>query len=318
MDRAEKIGLGIATGGHVLLFAALSASLLRTPEPLRLKNNPLDVTLVDEVALQSAAPRIAVEPPPSAQAPEKGPAEEARPAPAPAPAPVPPPPPKAAPKPQPAPKPLPKPKPVEKAKPLPKAAAPADKPAPRKPSETRPATPAKSVKTVTPVAPSASKLSTKATPKAASGSGTAQTSRASRLGPDFLKGIAAETPARPSPKPAAEGAPAEKMSAIQVARLNEAISQQIYPHLRLPSGADVEMLVASLDVKLAKDGSVIGRPAVLSVTGQTDSNRPQVNLYKERAVQAVLAASPFRNLPPEYHEQWRWLSPLRIYARKAQ
>jgi hypothetical protein len=34
-------------------------------------------------------------------------------------------------------------------------------------------------------------------------------------------------------------------------------------------------------------------------------------------VQAVLQASPFRGLPAEYYDQWNWLKPLRVYARKA-
>jgi hypothetical protein len=32
----------------------------------------------------------------------------------------------------------------------------------------------------------------------------------------------------------------------------------------------------------------------------------------------VLRASPFRDLPPEYYEQWKWLKPLRIYASLGQ
>ena len=34
MERAEKIGLGIATAGHVLLFGVLSTNFLGTPNPL--------------------------------------------------------------------------------------------------------------------------------------------------------------------------------------------------------------------------------------------------------------------------------------------
>lgn len=319
MERAEKIGLGIASAGHVLLFAALSAGLFAAPEPLRLKTTPMDVSLVDEVALEAAAPRLSTEPPPSAQAPAQGPVEEAAPAPAPAePSPTPPPPaPKPLPKSPPKADPAPKPRPVEKAKPLPRAASepkPSPKPQPKAPA--KPAPTAKAPAKPAPAAPAA-KPAPKAPAKAQSGAGTAQASRASRLGPDFLKGIDGPSPT-PATKPAQPGAPADKMSAAQVARLNDVISQQIYRHLRLPSGADVEMLVASLDVKLARDGSVVGRPQVLDVTGQTASNKPQVSVYKERAVQAVLAASPFQNLPAEYYEQWRWLSPLRVYARRAQ
>ena len=73
MERAEKIGLGVATAGHVLLFGLLSAGFLATPNPLKLNSPPMDVSLVDEVALQSTAPRISTESPPPSVAPEKAP-----------------------------------------------------------------------------------------------------------------------------------------------------------------------------------------------------------------------------------------------------
>ena len=64
MERADTIGLGIAGAGHVLLFAALSASWLAA-DPLTLDSEPIEISIADEVALQSAAPKIADAPPPS-------------------------------------------------------------------------------------------------------------------------------------------------------------------------------------------------------------------------------------------------------------
>ncbi|MGK2910832.1 MAG: cell envelope biogenesis protein TolA, partial [Sphingobium sp.] len=143
MERSEKIGLGIATAAHVLLFAVLSTGFLNTPNPLKLNSPPMDVSLVDEVALQSAAPQISRTPPPPSVAPEVG--ETAEPAPAePAPsepevAPAPP-----APAPRPVPKPVPAPatKPVERARPKP----PAPKPAPAKPTPAKATPPAEKAK----------------------------------------------------------------------------------------------------------------------------------------------------------------------------
>jgi len=83
MERAEKIGLGVATAGHVLLFGLLSAGFLATPNPLKLKTPPMEVSMVDEVALQSTAPQISTAPPPPSIAPEQGPTEDAAPAPEP-------------------------------------------------------------------------------------------------------------------------------------------------------------------------------------------------------------------------------------------
>ncbi|WP_417622769.1 cell envelope biogenesis protein TolA [Parasphingorhabdus sp.] len=103
MEKAEKIGLGIAAAGHVALFGALSLSVLSsTNEAFR--NKPIEVMIADEVGLESAAPDPAMITPATSVAPELGapeesslvepeplpepPKAEARPTPAVAPAPV--------------------------------------------------------------------------------------------------------------------------------------------------------------------------------------------------------------------------------------
>ncbi|WP_156679987.1 hypothetical protein [Sphingomonas profundi] len=171
MERAEKVGLGIATAGHVLLFAILSLGLVTRAKLPPLKNEPIDVVLVDAIGLRSAAPEATREPPAPSEAPTVAKPEEAvapaeappEPAPAPEPAPPKPTPPKPAP-PKPAPPkptppkptpPQPKPQPVEKPRPAPKPAPkpaptrPAEKPAPAKAAPAKPApakaTPAKPV-----------------------------------------------------------------------------------------------------------------------------------------------------------------------------
>src|SRR3546814_8945204 len=115
MERAEKIGLGIATAGHVLLFGELSANFLGTPNPLKLRTPPMDVQFVEKVGLEMAAPRISHEEMAPSEAPEIGPTEEAPPETAKVM-----PPPEHDTKPAPPPKKAsPAPKPVEKAKPKP-------------------------------------------------------------------------------------------------------------------------------------------------------------------------------------------------------
>jgi len=165
MDRTEKVGLGVAAAGHVVLFGLLSVGFLATPNPLKLSQQPIDVSLVPEVAVESSAPNPAeaaqsvapdVGAPEDAAAPEPveaSPEPQPEPAPAP-PAPAPPKPQPAPPKPQPAPpKPAPKPepkpqpkvepkpapKPVPRPKPQPPRPAPAAKPAPAKPAPAKPA-----------------------------------------------------------------------------------------------------------------------------------------------------------------------------------
>lgn len=128
MDRAEKAGLGIAAAGHVGLFAILSAGFLASaPEPLRLKPQPIEVQLVDEVGLESAAPVPSAQEPAAKLAEVEAPIEAPTPPPLPEPAPAPQPA-KAAPPPKPAPaKPKaapPKPQPIAKAAPAKPKAAP--------------------------------------------------------------------------------------------------------------------------------------------------------------------------------------------------
>lgn len=105
MDRAEKIGLSVASAGHVLLFAALSASWLAA-DPLKFDNAPIEISIADDVALQSTAPKIADAPPPPSGADQQADQPEPTP-PAPSPRdtvaePVPAPSPTPAPKPKPA------------------------------------------------------------------------------------------------------------------------------------------------------------------------------------------------------------------------
>jgi outer membrane biosynthesis protein TonB len=127
MDRAEKLGLGVATAGHVLLFGLLSVGFLATPNPLRLERPPVEVQFVDEVGLEATTPKPAETAPATSVAPELGPPEEAAPEPTPAPAePVAQPAPAPRPSPVPAPKPAP---PQPRAKAEPSKAPPRDKPA---------------------------------------------------------------------------------------------------------------------------------------------------------------------------------------------
>jgi hypothetical protein len=303
MERAEQIGLGIATAGHVLLFVVLSVGFLPTPNPLKLNSPPMDVSMVDEVALQSMAPRVSTTPPPPSQAPEQGPTEDA--APAPAPQAQPEPEPEVVPAPPP-PKPAPPRQVAEKAPPKPKPPAAPPKAAPKPtPPKAKPA-----------VKPTPAKETPKAKPAPekpkASGSGTATRQRGSLLGPDFLKGIQTEKPTRPAtPSPA----PAAALGPQQKAALDQEIRRQLKAHWRPPSGADADQLVTLLSVRLDKNGRVVGSPELVDQLGVTASNRPQAKLHAERAIQAVMLASPFQNLPQEYYEQWKWLKPLRFDAR---
>jgi hypothetical protein len=71
MERAEKIGLGVAAGGHIALFGLLSFSLLSQPDEA-FKPKAIEVMIADEVGLESASPNPALVPPATSVAPELG------------------------------------------------------------------------------------------------------------------------------------------------------------------------------------------------------------------------------------------------------
>ncbi|CAN5273767.1 hypothetical protein BH10PSE12_BH10PSE12_09350 [soil metagenome] len=281
MERTEKIGLGIATAAHVLLFGALSSTLLYTPDPLKLNSPPIDISMVDEVALHSTAPKVSFDPPPPSEAPEKGPTEEAAPAPAPKPEP------EVVPAPTPPPKPSPPKQQVEKPKPQPKP---------------KPAAPPKAVEKPKPVKETPKAAPTK--PAVVAGKGKTERPRGSLLGNDFLKGIQTEAPAKPAkpaPTPAAAIGPAQKSA------LDAEIRRQIKPYWKAPTGSDVEQLRTIIAVDLNRDGSISGVPEAVETTGQTDSNRGQVKLHQELAIKSIKLAAPFKLPANLYDNGWQSL-----------
>ncbi|OYW87539.1 MAG: hypothetical protein B7Z20_04870 [Sphingobium sp. 32-64-5] len=284
MERAEKIGLGIASAAHVLLFAALSSNWV-TPKRINLNNQPIEVSIADAVALRSTAPKLAPEPPPPTPGDVEGPPEQAAPAPVesvatPEPAP---PPPTPAPRPRavekPAPKPTPRPEPKkpepEKPKPAPKAPA-------REPSETK-------------------KAST-----GTSGKGSATQSKGSKLKLDTSDWKESASRSTSANSKASDGATASAIGPAQKSALDAEIRRQLKPHWKSPTGADVESLRTIVNVKLSRDGAVVGTPEIVDTLGVTASNRTQVRLHQEQAIKAIRLAAPF-NLPAQYFSSWQFL-----------
>jgi hypothetical protein len=174
MDRSERLGLGVATAAHIVLFGALSLGLLRTSIKLPPPQNVIDVSLADAVALESRTTNPAAEPPQAATAPELGAVEPEATPPEPVEAP-------------PIVTPPPAPRVIEPAKP---------KPLPR--DQAKP-TPAKAV----------AKPDAKPEPKTAP-----KPQRAPRLGKDFLKGLDVDAPSpRKAPAVAGDSAPVSAMAA---------------------------------------------------------------------------------------------------------
>ena len=314
MERAERIGFGVALVGHAALFAALSLSLLAARVPKPPVADTMDVQLVKDVGPTSAAPKVSQEAPAPSEAPEQGlPDDTTPPPPAPAPepkvTPAPPKPTPTPPKPEPKPQPTPKPAPVKPApkpkpeKPKPEKAEP-EKPAPQKPAPEKP-TPEKPTKAV----PEKPSKAAPAKPSKAAGlssdflkdlpqdkPGTAKP-KGSRLGSDFLKGLS------PEKSPGKASAPhASAVSARSMSGLVGMIAAKVKPCYNPPAGgADAGSITTTLSIRMNKDGSVASVTAG-SQTGVTASNGAYARQMADAARRAVLRCSPIAGLPPELYD----------------
>lgn len=276
MERAEKAALGVAALGHVALFGLLSVGFLASPNPNDLKSKPIEVSLTEDIALESGSPTPNADPK-QIEAPEEGPLELASPPPPPAP-----PTPRVEPTPPPRVEPAPAPRPAERARPRPER--------PKAREEARPAPPRRSR------LDSSIVENLRERPKAGR-------PRASRLSREMVEG-ATDSPSRGRDTTP----PGSTATAAVKSALAAEIVRQLKPHWRAPTGADADQLVTVVSARLNRDGSLAGTPQVVSQTGLTASNRAQADLHKERAVRAVQLAAPF-NLPEEFYDEWKLLRP---------
>jgi hypothetical protein len=333
MERSERIGLGVAGAGHLILFGLLSVGFLATPNPEKLKQQPIDVSLVKDVGLEAAAPQ-ALEEPAQSVAPETGepndaappaPAEPAtepapappQPAPPPAPKPAPPEPaPKAAPKPEPKPKPAP-PKPVDKPKPAPKPrpnpaaeraaaqkAKAAEDAAKQAAARTNAAADAKAQAAADARARAVADAKAKAAAAAkARGSGTDAASKAAkprggRLGDDFLKGLTSEPSKSKSQTPRAA-----KIDANALASIVQAIARQIQPcaDRQVDPGPGANQIVTTLNLRLNENGTLAATPTMVRQTGITGENERYAQRVRDLGIAAFKGCSPLK-LPAEFYD----------------
>lgn len=270
MDRAERIGLGTAVGGHALLLGAFALAGLLTADRI-VKPQPISVTLDGPVADVSTAPDpVQEEPAPAAAAAEPEPAE-------------------AEPTPamkieKPTPKPLPK--AVEKPKPVPQA-----KPAP-KPLLKQAATPPKPKSAAQPTPK-------QATPKQAS------PRPFSKSFEDAVRGTGSNP--QPTQGTAQQAGTVARKAGPEVRReVNAALGPQIRDKIErcAPTGLYIRQIETFVTLNLDATGRLLD-VRVDKQTGINDNNRPQAEPLKRCIIQAVRAASPFQGLDPEYHDVWK-------------
>lgn len=314
MQKAEKIGLGIAVAGHAVLFGLLSVGFLATPNPKKLIPQPMDISFAEEVAAEQSAPAQS-DAPAISEAPDTGAPEDAAPPeaveePAPEPAPAPPVP---APRPQPAPRPEPKPvpKPIPAPRPVPKPVPkPAPKPAPAQKSEPKPA-PAKQSARPAPARPApAAKAPAKpapAKPAATKGQGTnaqatAPRPRGGRLGDNFLKGIA-DTP-RPGKAEAPRGT---AVSTQSVAGLASAIQRQVQPCAnKIPNpGPGANQIRSRIRLQMRPDGTFAAKPELRGQTGVDGENQRYAQRVSELAIAALIQCAPYELPADLYDGGWK-------------
>ncbi|WP_299308017.1 hypothetical protein [uncultured Croceicoccus sp.] len=279
--REDRAGLGIAIAAHGAVLAGLLL-FAKDPPPVPVDiPEPITVTVSEEIALESVSPDPAANPAPSVAEQLGDPTPPAPSVAEPVPAPLPPrieqPAPQPQPRPEPRPQPRPEPRPQPRAEPKPQPKAeprPQPKPAPRAPAREAPRDPAPA--------------------------------RGSRLGSDFLAGTGGSGQDRQQP--------AQKAGPLTASALSSAISRQLRPHWSAPQGVDAEKLVTVLSWEMNRDGSVRGRPRVVSQSGVTDANEAQKDRHAELAIRAVQLAAPF-DLPDEYYDTWKRVDSFRFDRR---
>ncbi len=292
MDRAEKIGLGAAGAGHIILLLALSFGLLSAGKQLN-HPKPIEVTLVGEIAPVSTAPDATQEEPAPATAAmmtQDIPTE-------------PPPAPEAVTK------------PIEKPVMQPVTKTIAAPPIKTIPKPIVSATAKIPVKTVKPTAPAPAKSAAPAPTRAAQPKTTAPSQTNGKAGgfshsfETAMAGYGKTTGAAKSTGTGkATATPATKTAAEVKRAVTISLRNEILPYFKkcAPRGVDVNLIVTTLTLNIAQNGAL----SSVNFGGQrgvNDSNRPQSSLHKDCAINAVRAAAPYANLPAENYSDWqRW------------
>ncbi len=266
MDRVEKVGLGAAIGGHVILLGAFGLGLLASADTVK-KQESISVSLVGEIADVSTAPDAIQEESAPPAAGDTAPSE---------------PPPAQTPVMQiekPVAKPLQKPAKPDTAPPVAKVAA---KKEPVKTAATKPKT-------------------DKAAATSGKGTTPAKPGGLSRSFEDSINNIGKAPGAGK-----AVGTPATKTAAEVRRSVGISIAGQIRSRVRAcaPSGIDINKIETFVTLSLEPSGKLTSVRFDKQV-GVTDSNQPQAGPLKDCILQAVRAASPYDGLDPEYHDVWK-------------
>ena len=124
--------------------------------------------------------------------------------------------------------------------------------------------------------------------------------RASRIGDDFLKGIADSPSKSTAPaKPAAATVSASAMAGIVQAirrRVQPCADRQVNP------GAGASRIRVRLRLQLLPNGRMRRTPEVIGTSGVDDENSRYEERVKDLAVNTFVGCAPLSGLPPELYE----------------
>ncbi|OYU02247.1 MAG: hypothetical protein CFE36_07230 [Sphingomonadaceae bacterium PASS1] len=265
MDRMEKVGLGAAIGGHVIILGAFGLGLFASAETVK-KQESISVSLVGEIADVSTAPDAIQEESAPPAAGDTAPSE-----PPPAPTPV-------MQIEKPTAKPLQKPAKPDTAPPVAKVAA-------KKELVKTAATPPKTVKAAAP-----------------SGKGTTPTKPGglSRSFEDSINNIGKAPGAGK-----AVGTPAARSAAVIRSATNNTISAEVRPLIPpcTPRTSDNSSLKVFVALNIGQSGNLLDA-SVYKLLGETPSNAAQIPQVKQCVLNSLRAASPY-NLNLEEFETWK-------------
>lgn len=272
----ERTDLKPALLGSALLHALFAVALLITwPWSRALKaGTVVPVKIVTNAPTTDVRAAVQADETQTAQVEAPAPEAPLEPVPpTPVPAPEPAPPPKAAPKPAPAPAPQPKPTPAPK--------APAPKPTPAPAAKAPPAKAAPPAKTAKPQDLDFDALLASVSKSAKSGGPRASS--------------APKGKARAETAPEARPSAGTGLSANALRGLQDELQRRWNPNCEVEGGRDVQVRVT---FTIGAGGQVVGD---VRADGQERSSNAVVQAAAERAIRAVYAAAPFRNLPSEFY-----------------
>ena len=126
--------------------------------------------------------------------------------------------------------------------------------------------------------------------------------RASRIGDDFLKGIADAPDAPTAARPAPAAQQAATFSAAAKASVDQAVKRQIQPCAdRQPAiGAGAERIRVTLNLRLNRDGRLSHPPSVVATRGVDEDNARFEDLVTDQAIRVFRECAPLR-LPAELY-----------------